>query len=442
MRLIIKIILLFFVIFLAVWLLVHAYYSYAVLLAPVFVFQLVDFYRLFTRLRREVEDFSQAVFYRDFSRYFNVNERHIPSEITRIRKGFNIITDTFRQLNYEKELQYQYLQKIIELVDTGIMSYEIESGNIIWMNEAVKNILHIPFLKTIASLKKRNRKLYDEIVAIKAGEHKLITISRDYNHYKTLLTASYFQVESKAYRLIALQNVNDTLDEAEVKAWQKLLSVMTHEIMNSVAPISSLADTLKNRLSEETFAKRSDSDLFDDIQVGIDTIGRRSEGLLRFAKAYRNLNKIGEPNLATIYMRDLFENLRLLLQAMMLQKNIVFDIILPDSALRLQMDVNLIEQALINLLTNAMEAVKEVPSPRISLSANKDNKGKVSLRVTDNGTGIPTELMERIFIPFFSTRKNGSGIGLSLCQQIMLLHKGSVQVHSIVGQGTSVGLLF
>jgi signal transduction histidine kinase len=249
-------------------------------------------------------------------------------------------------------------------------------------------------------------------------------------------------VENKAYRLIALQNVNDTLDEAEVKAWQKLLSVMTHEIMNSVAPISSLADTLKSRLSEETFAKRPDSDLFDDIQVGIDTIGRRSEGLLRFAKAYRNLNKIGEPNLATIYMRDLFENLRLLLQPMMTQKGIAFDIVLSDSALRLRIDVNLIEQALINLLTNAIEAVKDVPSPCISLSASRDNKGKVSLRVTDNGTGIPPELMERIFIPFFSTRKNGSGIGLSLCQQIMLLHKGSVQVHSVAGQGASVGLLF
>ncbi|HEY1022822.1 MAG TPA: HAMP domain-containing sensor histidine kinase, partial [Flavisolibacter sp.] len=235
-------------------------------------------------------------------------------------------------------------------------------------------------------------------------------------------------------KLIAFQNVNEALDETESKAWQKLLSVMTHEIMNSVAPISSLAETLKNRL--QLASPSIEDDAVEDLELGIDTIKRRSEGLLKFAETYRSLNKITTLNLKKIYVRDLFGNLHQLMQPTFEQKGVELEIILKNPELQMQADFSLMEQVFINLIVNALEAVKEAEHPRVILSADQSLDRKIILKVADNGQGMPEEVMEKIFIPFFSTKKSGSGIGLSLCKQIVMLHKGTIQVQSKEGQGT------
>ena len=216
---------------------------------------------------------------------------------------------------------------------------------------------------------------------------------------------------------------------------------MTHEIMNSVAPISSLADTLKNRL-QKTVDAPNDSVALEDLEIGIETIKRRSEGLLKFAETYRNLNKITKLNLKKVYVRELFGNLHQLMQPTLEQKNIELEIILRDTELSFEADASLIEQVLINLIVNAIEAVKEQPNPRIILSADAASFKKVILKVADNGIGMPEELMDKIFVPFFSTKKSGSGIGLSLCKQIVMLHKGNIQVQSQEGHGTVFALQF
>jgi two-component system, NtrC family, nitrogen regulation sensor histidine kinase NtrY len=205
---------------------------------------------------------------------------------------------------------------------------------------------------------------------------------------------------------------------------------MTHEIMNSIAPISSLAETLKNRLNSR------DNTTFEDLELGIDTIKRRSEGLLKFAQTYRNLNKITTLNRQKVYIRELFANLNQLMQPTFEQKDIELDIILRETDLSIQADSSLIEQVLINLIVNAIEAVKDQSEPKIVLSAEHGYNKKVLIKVADNGPGIPEEVLEKIFIPFFSTKKSGSGIGLSLCKQIVMLHKGTLQVQSIEGRGT------
>jgi len=180
----------------------------------------------------------------------------------------------------------------------------------------------------------------------------------------------------------------------------------------------------------------------DDLELGIETIKRRSEGLLKFAETYRNLNKINTLNLKKIFVRDIFENLLQLMQPTLEQKNIEIETILKDPDLSLEADTNLLEQVLINLVVNAIEAVKEKPHPKIVLSAYLNNNRKTIIRVADNGTGMPAEIQEKIFIPFFSTKKSGSGIGLSLCKQIMMLHKGNIQVQSVDGEGTAFLLQF
>ena len=420
-------------------LLVKGLYPYLASVIPIIIFQLVDFYNFHRKAQNEVEQFVESIHYRDFSRHFDVKEA--PVEVQSLRQGFNEINSTFKMISRERETQYQYLQKILELVNTGILSYEHKSGDISWMNESFKSMLGIPYLKTIHSLERRDAGLYQEVLNLRPGESKVVSIIKENSTFKVLMAVTAFQTDGKIYKLIAFQNVNEALDETEAKAWKKLLSVMTHEIMNSVAPIASLAETLSHRLQASAALLEGQPGALEDLQIGVGTIRRRSEGLLKFAETYRSLNKITTLNLTKVYVRDFFENLHVLMEPTFEQKNIEMEIILKDPDLSLEADTSLIEQVLINLVVNAVEAVKESPEPRITLSGTTYN-GRPLIKVADNGTGMSPEVMDNIFIPFFSTKKTGSGIGLSLCKQIMLLHKGNIQVQSIEGEGSAFLLHF
>ena len=422
------------------FLVVKQWYVYLLIAVPVIIYQLIDIFRFQKKAQDELNEFVESVHYRDFSRYFDV--KHAPIELQPLRKGFNEINTTFKVISKEKETQYQYLQKILELVDTGILSYEEETGLVVWMNESLKKMMQLPYLKTIHSLERRDEGLYREVLILKPGISKIASAHFERTPFKILLSATAFQTEGKIYKLVAFQNVSEALDETEAKAWQKLLSVMTHEIMNSVAPISSLADTLKHRLQQSVTSLNDDSGSLDDLELGIDTIKRRSEGLLKFAETYRNLNKITTLNLKKVYVRELFGNLLQLMQPTLEQKDIELETIIKDTELQLEVDVNLIEQVLINLVVNAIEAIKDNPAPKIVLSAYVASNYKSVIKIADNGNGMPPELLDKIFVPFFSTKKNGSGIGLSLCKQIMMLHRGNVQVQSVEGEGTAFLLQF
>lgn len=439
-RILFRVLLLFITLSASAFLLVNQLYVYLFIAVPVIIYQVIDIFRLQRKAHAELDEFVESVHYRDFSRYFDV--KHAPTDLQPLRKGFNEINTTFKVISKEKETQYQYLQKILELVDTGILSYEEQTGFVVWMNESLKRMMQVPYLKTIHSLARRDEGLYNDIMALKPGASKIASAHFERSSLKILLSATAFQTEGKIYKLIAFQNVNEALDETESKAWQKLLSVMTHEIMNSVAPISSLAETLKHRLQQTVSSFNDDAGSLDDLELGIDTIKRRSEGLLKFAETYRNLNKITTLNLKKVYVRDLFGNLLQLMQPTLEQKNIDLETILKDTELQLEVDTNLIEQVLINLVVNAIEAIKDNPNPKIVLSAYVASNHKSVIKIGDNGNGMPPELMDKIFVPFFSTKKNGSGIGLSLCKQIMMLHRGNIQVQSVEGEGTAFFLQF
>ena len=438
-QIIARVLLLFLTLLATSFVVVKLLYLYLIICVPIVVLQLVYFFRINKKTEYEVLQFAKSVQYRDFSRRFDVERA--PDELKPLRQGFNDINDTFKLISRERETQYHYLQNVLELVDTGILSYELVTGEIGWMNESFKNIFGIPYLKTIHSLQKRNEELYTEAMNMNAGDGKVVSIIRNKQVIKILLTVSVMRSDDKTYRLLAFQNVSEALDETESKAWQKLLNVMTHEIMNSVAPISSLADTLKNRLRNYT-AEGNKGGYLEDLELGIDTIKRRSEGLLKFTESYRSLNKITKLDLTKVLVRDLFENLNSLMAPTLDQKNIELEIVLRDPQMMIEVDINLIEQVLINLLVNAMEAVKDKAEPCITLSAELRANGKPLIKIADNGLGMPSELLDKIFIPFFSTRKTGSGIGLSLCKQIMLLHKGNIQVQSVQGEGSTFNLLF
>lgn len=416
------------------WLLFQKEYFYAFLLLPVCLWLLWHTIRSQIRTYKELQEFAEAARYRDFTRFFPLERTSV--EVLPLRAAFNDINAVFKKISGERETQYQYLHKILELVDTAIISYEEESGKVMWINESFKALFNIPYFSNVHALEKKNKGLYERIAGLIPGENGLYTFDTSQGSIKLQLHKSRFQTAEGKYRLVALQNINEALDETESKAWQKLLSVLTHEIMNSIAPISSLADTIKNRLEHLPYTEE-----LEDIRVGTETIKRRSEGLLKFAGTYRTLNKITQPDVVAIKAADLFENLYLLLEPTLHQKNIELDVILKNPSLELNIDVNLIEQVLINLLLNAIEAVKDQPEPYICLQAEQVN-GRNQVKVSDNGVGMTGDILENIFTPFFTTRKTGSGVGLTLSKQIMLLHKGNILVNSKEGKGSTFTLQF
>lgn len=381
---------------------------------------------------KDMRDFSEAIQYRDFSGAY--------SKIT--VPFFKEVQKVYLDLNIEKETQQQYLKKILEVVDTGILTYNIDTHEIFLTNEALRKILQIPMIKNINWIQSRNETLYNDLITLQPGENKILLLQIRNQVIKTLVNASTFQTIDGTFKLVAFQNMNATFEEVEATAWKRLLSVMTHEIMNSIAPVSSLADTLKNRIDgfKHTGAVLAGVDL-EDIETGIATIKNRSDGLLMFAETYRNLYKPITLHLEPVNVFRLFGDVHRLMNPSLKQQGIDFEIITEENIPPIAMDASLMEQVLINLIVNASDAVRTKESPHIILSAGITTDGKAYMTVADNGTGIAPEQLDNIFIPFFSTKKKGSGIGLSLSRQIVKLHKGTIQLQSKPHEGSAFTII-
>ena len=401
------------------------------------------FYHLYNYIVRrfaQMDDFFESVKYRDFSRWFN--DKTGPEDMRQLHKGFNEVNKTIKQINKEKEAQHLYLQKILEMVDTAIIAYEISTGNVLWINQAFMELLNVPAFKKMTFLENRKPELYHSIFGNDLMQSGTMDIEVENERIKVLVTDSIFILGEETFKLVALQNIDATVNQTESEAWKKLLSVMTHEIMNSIAPISSLAETLQNHVKQTRENPSMHPLDMEDLDAGIGSIKKRSEGLMMFAKTYRSLNKVTNLNLGNVSVRQMFDNIENLIQPSLIKKNVTLNFVLDNPDLNINIDSYLIEQVLINLILNSVEACEGKVDSKIIVAANKNNKGKTIIKVTDNGSGIPPEIMDQIFVPFFTTKKSGSGIGLSLSKQIMLLHNGRIQINSVEGKGTAVSLIF
>ena len=410
------------------------FYTYAIFL---FLATVILGYRMFSFHRfliLQMIEFAEAVKYKDFTRRFVVkNDKRIEGKIY---SAFNQINEVYKHISIDQALQHQYLNKVINMLDTAILFYHADTGKVIWLNDAFKDLFQVPHLGNIDGMKKRHSELYQKTMQLRVGKHQMETVHSSKGKIKLLMQSSGFETAEGLFRIIVYQNINEAIDETETKAWQKLLRVLTHEIMNSIGPISSLAETLHERLEHWTM----EEDL-DDLKLGIFTIKRRSEGLLQFAKSYRLINKVDQPQFADVLVVQLFEDIYQLLEPTLLQKKIDVDIIIKNTRLVIRADINLLEQVVINLLLNAIEAVKDKEEPYISLSAI-ESKDSVQIQIKDNGIGMSPEIQEQIFTPFFTTKKTGTGVGLTLSKQIMLLHNGNLSVDSKEGQGSTFSLQF
>lgn len=414
--------------------------TYIVLVSFAILYAFVEMYRFIKRRFAAMDDFFEAVKYRDFSRWFP--EDRGPKDIRFLYTGFNEVNRTIKEINLQNEAQYVYLQKILEMVDIGIVAYNLETGDVLWMNQSFKDIIDFPSFKNIRFVEKRKPDLYNAIFETYNKQANSISIALQNEQIKVLISDTIFQVNDDAFKLVVLQNIDSTLNKNESEAWKKLLSVMTHEIMNSIAPISSLADTLQRNIQLHMEDASNTQLELEDLNSGIKTIKNRSQGLLKFANTYRSLSKVTHLNLQKIMVTELFENIELLLAPSIKAKDIDISFSTASKRLQLDIDVHLIEQVLINLILNARDACQHSKDPFIKVQASQTPQHQTMIKVYDNGVGISKEIMENIFVPFFTSKATGSGIGLSLCKQIMLLHKGRILVHSKEGEGTVFTLVF
>ncbi|WP_282040830.1 sensor histidine kinase [Winogradskyella flava] len=414
--------------------------AYAVIAGIAIVYLFINTYTFVKRRFVAMDDFFEAVKYRDFSRWFP--EDRGPKDIRFLYTGFNEINRTIKEINSKNEAQYVYLQKILEMVDIGIIAYNIESGDVLWSNDSFSEILDMPSFKNIHFVESRKPELFNTVFETYHREPNSISIALQNESIKILISDTVFQVDDDAFKLIVIQDIDNTLNKNESESWKKLLSVMTHEIMNSIAPISSLADTLQSNLQQAIEQPNNNTLELDDLNAGIKTIKNRSEGLLKFAKTYRSLSKVTNLNLQRVKVSELFNNIKLLMAPSIKAKNIDIEFKVSGSKLALDIDTHLIEQVLINLILNAVDACKHKDDAQIKVLASQNSNRDIVIKVYDNGSGIPQNILENIFVPFFTSKATGSGIGLSLCKQIMLLHKGRILVKSVEDEGSVFSLVF
>lgn len=414
--------------------------AYAVISSIVIIYLITSTYWFVKRRFIAIEDFFEAVKYNDFSRWFPEDQG--PKDIRFLYAGFNETNRTIKEINAQSQAQYVYLQKILEMVDIGIIAYNVETGDVLWRNDSFSETFDIPSFKNVRFIEKRRPELYTAIFDTYHREPTPISIAVQNEKIKILMSDTVFQVEDDAFKLIVIQNIDDTLNRNESESWKKLLSVMTHEIMNSITPISSLADTLQRKLQFALEKPQNNNLELEDLNSGIKTIKKRSEGLLKFAKTYRGLSKVTNLNLERIRVVELFDNIQLLMEPSIELKNIDIKFTIETPSLELEVDVHLIEQVLINLILNAVDACKSKENAQISVLGFQNLDNDIILKVLDNGSGISPDILENIFVPFYTSKTTGSGIGLSLCRQIMLLHKGKISVKSVDGEGSVFSMVF
>ncbi|HKJ48925.1 MAG TPA: HAMP domain-containing sensor histidine kinase [Christiangramia sp.] len=405
----------------------------------ILIIVIYNFCRYYSKRFEVIDDFFEAVKYRDFSRNYLAENK--TEDIQRLYNGFNTVNSTVREMNSEREVQYLYLQKILEMIDVGILAYDTGTGETLWINEAFQKMIDVPHFKNIKFVKSRTPEIYKQLFAPNYHDPVAIDIRVKNEHLKVLTSHSLFKVEKNSCKLIVTHNIDDTINKTESEAWKKLLSVMTHEIMNSIAPISSLANTLKGSVRARINDPMIDLDL-EDLDAGLGSIEKRSDGLMKFAKTYRSLNKVTSLNKETIVLKNLFGDIEQLMRTSNNAGKEILKFEVKDDKMDIEADSYLLEQVLINLILNAIEASQNEPEPKVFIKAVRNPNGKKSIVVIDNGPGIPQEIKDQIFVPFFTTKKQGSGIGLSLSRQIMTLHGGKIQIDNIQGRGAQVSLVF
>jgi len=415
------------------------YYSYIelnyirIFFIAFFIFiALIELFYYLNRANKDTSNFLQSIIHNDFTLKYSADNKG--NSYNKLYDTFNEVNQKFIKASQSEATEYHYLNTLIHQLKVGILSFD-EKGRIGLANKAVKSLLGKTELINLLSIKKISPLLFDSFNQLKGSESRVLKVELKNRVHQLSINVSEFRLRDRSYKLFSIQDIRGELDENEMAAWQKLIRVLTHEIMNSVAPITSLSGTLNKMVSTSQQSKTPLSiQQLSSLHDGLDAIENRSNGLMKFTEAYRSLTRIPLPNIKSVDGRLYFQRIKSLFIPTLAESKIQFEMHIPKSDFELNIDPDLMEQVFINLLKNAKEAIleNEEIQGKITLSVQKAVNWTIS--ISDNGGGIPKNVLENIFIPFYTTKDSGSGVGLSLVKQIVQLHKGNIEIATDLDQ--------
>ncbi len=415
----------------------------SIIVSLVAILQVVSLIFYTERTNKKLAKFMHSIRFADFSTSFS--DKGYGKSFDELNQAFNQVIHEFKKNRAEKEEHFNYLLTVVQHVRIGIIVYR-RDGKVDVFNNAIKKLLRLNHLRSIQELAAIKAELPEMLLTMKAGDKSLVKLILEDELIQLSVSATEFRMRGEEYVLVSIQNIHPELEEKEIESWQRLIRVLTHEIMNSITPISSLASTIQEMLIDPETEKLNFSELTEDdlesIVSAMATIESRSRGLLNFVEIYRNLTRIPKPNFRYFDVREMFDRAHDLLRPKLEKLGVECVCKVFPEDLKLLADPDLIDQVVINLMLNAIDAVKERPNPKITITASTNLNNRITIDFADNGHGIKPDLMDKIFMPFFTSKKEGSGIGLSLSRQIMQMHKGAISFKSKQDEGTVFTLTF
>jgi len=411
------------------------------LLVVILVVETVSLVWYLSRIRRDLLKLISAMSNDDptmqFSRvgrdpYFNA-----------IHSGFNSLISDFRLVRLDREAEQRFFEETVNHVQFGLVAFN-DKGEVRMINQAFLELFGLESMARLDELLAVSENLPEFFRSFAPGKETLKKMELKERAHHLIFLSSGFILKNEEITLVSVRDISREMDQNEMEAWQKLLRVLRHEILNSISPIKLIAGNLSERLQEEgrlIDMDRLKEEEVEEILTGLDTIHRRASGLSVFLDAYTNLYRTPEFKMEQTGVHSLLERISGLFKEQAEEQDTRMEIHCPDPSMQFEMDARMIEQVLINLLKNAMEAVRDQKSRLIALSARAD-RNELTISVEDTGSGIPAEQMDSIFMPFFSTKETGTGIGLSFSQHIMSLHGGYIRVSSGQGKGSLFQLVF
>lgn len=406
--------------------------------AIIFIFQVVELINFLNRTNRKIAWFFDAIRNEDSALNFPENTGN--KALNELNNSLNNVNELIKNIKFDLREQEQYFQTILEHVSIGILTHN-EKGNIFLANSAAKNLLGREHLTHINQISQVDRKLFAAIKELQPGDRRLASFKSKNGIIQLSLKATKFITSRENLQLITIQDIKNEMETKELESWIKLIRVLTHEIMNTVAPITSLSQTIMGYYKNLDDGQPSEK-IINNTMKGLEVINERGAGLISFVETYRKLTRLPQPEKKPVQVKQLLDNTITLINLEPIDENIQIKWEVNPEDLEIAADKKQVSQVLINLLKNAVEALKNKPDGKIILKGEINSDGRAQISVTDNGPGIPDDLMDKIFVPFFTTKESGSGIGLSLSRQIMLLHGGSLKVDSTPGKMTMVSLVF
>ena len=385
---------------------------------------------------RKIAYFIDAVKNEDSTLKFPENVKN-PAQ-KKLHQSLNKVNEFITQSKIQVEHKEKFYEALIEHSATGLISID-EEGEFEILNNTARQYMGVEFTANIHMLKQKNHTLYQVLKTIKPGETTTVKLFVNSIFYHLSVRCTEIKYFSKKLKLISLHNIRFELEEKEIESWQKLFRVITHEIMNSIAPITSVSNTLGRMYKDKDSLKHqsevSEKMIADTVQ-GLEVIEDMSNGLMNFVNSYRSLNKIPKPEFKEIKIKLWMDNLSVMAHKIISEENVSLEFSIKSGVTNFMGDENLLNQVLINLIKNANEALENKKDGKIKVTCYSDQPGKINIEVEDNGYGIDTNNLDQVFIPFFTTKESGTGIGLSLCRQIIRLHEGNISVRSEKGEGT------